>query len=622
MPNPGPTYLKCWWKMDETSGSRYDEGVGVTLSDSGGVGNANARNAFANLCADFVSSNSEYLYATDPSTLEIGVNNAMFGFWIRPHAIGTNSDILAKWGDANGDQEYIVHIVNSKIRLAVRDENDAYYSVQSDTFGVLSNNEWYFVCCYFQPYIVSQQTGTIGVGVNNVWDTQTVGVYGIQTTTSDFRIGIRDGTGVYFDGEIDDVFFYRDGTGLHPWTAGNRTWLYNNGHGRRFEDANQVAPPTTALMTEQYIPEIYAFDEDLSIVGIIDEYSSLNWAERYNSEGDFELELPLSMASDPRLDFGNFFYIPTSDKIMIVEEKKPTRTPTDAKLLVNGRSAESLLRRRTQIYLQTYLGETAEFQIYSRVYWSVVNPTDADRAIDLFEDGSGDTWPPAMEHEGAVFEQYESKSQYDIIEALAKIVGLGFKIIVSDLTATSAKLYFHTYKGKNRSADQSANPIITFSDSFDNLLDSSFLTTEKDKINITLVKTDDSVYPVVFVWEGGSSQTPGGTEPTGINRFEGQLETSINRDSDGDDVDDLTDADVLAIIEEKGEVVIRENTPVAIFDGDVDVRTTFIIGEDFFLGDLVQVDAHGVSDKARVQEVVRSYTTEGEKIYIAFDFDV
>ncbi len=84
----------------------------------------------------------------------------------------------------------------------------------------------------------------------------------------------------------------------------------------------------------------------------------------------------------------------------------------------------------------------------------------------------------------------------------------------------------------------------------------------------------------------------------------------------------LTDAEVLAIIEERGEIVIKENTPVAIFDGDVDARTQFILEEDFFLGDIVQVNAHGISDNARVIEVVKSYSVEGEKIYIAFDFEV
>jgi hypothetical protein len=137
-----------------------------------------------------------------------------------------------------------------------------------------------------------------------------------------------------------------------------------------------------------------------------------------------------------------------------------------------------------------------------------------------------------------------------------------------------------------------------------------------------VVISDDDVYKRVFVWEGGSSETPKGIEPEGLNRFEGRLETSIDRDSDGDDIDDLTDEEVLAIIEERGETVIKNNNPIAIFDGDVDARGQFVIEEDFFLGDIVQVNAHGNDGRARVIEVVKSYSVEGEKIYIAFDFEV
>ncbi|MCK5602232.1 hypothetical protein KAR91_10195, partial [Candidatus Pacearchaeota archaeon] len=406
-------------------------------------------------------------------------------------------------------------------------------------------------------------------------------------------------------------------------------------------------------VTKRKMPEIYVYDDALNGLGIIDDYSSLNWAERYTSEGDFELELPLSFASNPLLDFGNFLYIPTSDKVMIIEEKKPTKAPTEGKLLVNGRSAESILRRRAQMRQHTWFAP-AEYIAYHHVYYSVIfGAGDADRIIDLFEDGSGDMWPPAMESLSLISEQFGSENIYEIVEAALKIANLGFKIVVGNLASTSSKLFFLVYEGVDRSSS------VIFSDKFDNLPNSSFLTTQKDRINLTVVYTDDPVYDKVFVWEGGSSETPKGVEPTGLSRFEGRLDTSIDRGDEsqapslpaaptyptlsvvGQDnlsaigitttpvmklkVDPpvyLTDKEVLAIIEERGETVIKDSTPIVIFDGTVDARGQFIIGEDFFLGDIVTVNAHGVSDRARVMEVVKSYSVEGEKIYIAFDFEV
>jgi hypothetical protein len=157
----------------------------------------------------------------------------------------------------------------------------------------------------------------------------------------------------------------------------------------------------------------------------------------------------------------------------------------------------------------------------------------------------------------------------------------------------------------------------------DNVITSSFYSSELEKINCPLVLTDDAVAALQknFVWINGNDQNPtGGTEPTGQDRFEGVLDTTIDRDSDGDDIDDLSDAQILAIIQSRGEDVIRENTPVGIFEGDFDTRGIFVYGEDFFMGDIIQCIIHGQEVAARVIELVRSYSVEGEKVYIAFDF--
>jgi hypothetical protein len=650
MSNPGTTDLQCWWKLNENSGTRYDQMNRVDLLQTGGVGSKTGHQTFSSKCANFVAASSQYLTADDPFDLLQGGNFPIcIGFWIRLHNVGLSPVLVSKWG--GGPEEYEIVIIGSKVRFAINDANSVIYTVDSDTFGTLSNNVWYFIGVYFDSV-----ANEIGVGVNDEWDTTAVGIYGIDADTADFIVGTYVPLTSFLDGYIDEMFFYSNRLlDNDEWT-----WLYNSGYGRRYEDVSQLAPPTVDVVTDRKIPEIYVYDQDLDALGIIDEYSSLNWAERYNSEGDFELELPLSYASSSLLTFGNFLYIPTSDKLMIVEEKKPTRSPTEGKLIVNGRSAESVLRRRVQMQEHTWFAP-AEFIAYHHVYWSSINPADNDRKIDLFESGSGDGWPPAMETSSTIIEQFASETIYEIIEIVLKRVDLGFKIIVGNLANPASKLYFLVYEGVDRSLNQQdITPPIIFSEVFDNLLNSSFITTQKDKINTTqVVISDDPTYERVFVWEGGSDETPGGTEPSGLDRFEGRLETTIDRGEGPDDpsgpaptdkptlgtvgkvnliaigitttptmglksdiTPPLTDKEVLDMIEERGEAVIKENTPLAVFDGDADARGQFVIGEDFFLGDIVQVDSHGNSGPARVVEVVKSYSVEGEKIYIAFDFEV
>lgn len=614
MSNPGLTNLTCWWKLNEISGTRYDKMGNVNLTQVGGVGNMPGLHAFMDLSAEFNAGNSEYLYSPSSDAYLQGGNYPIsMGFWMQGHNVSSNADVLSRWGATSGAQEYLIHFVTSYLRFTIRDSNlDSYFVVPS-FFGALSDDVWYFVGVYFDSAV-----NEIGIGINNVWDTQSVGIYGINADSLNFYLGYRDDVSIHYDGQMDEVFFYKN----RLLSSAEWTWLYNSGYGRRYTDVARIGPPVIDVVTTGKIPEIYVYDQNLDAIGIIDEYSSLNWAARYNSEGDFELELALSWADSSLLDFGNFLHIPTSDKVMVVEEKKPTRGPTEGSLLVNGRSVESILRRRELMTFNTFIDTPVEYIMYSRVYWSVVfGAGDADRIIALFEDDL-DIWPPAMSYLITASDQYKTESIYEVIEGVAKIVDLGFKIIVADFASASSKLYFLVYGGVDRSTSQTDNNPVIFSEVFDNLPDSSFLTTEKDKVNLTVVFTDDAVHPKVFVWEGGSSENPGGTEPTGLTRFEGRLDTTINRDTDDDDIDDLTDDEVLAIIEERGRIVIKENIPLAIFDGDVDARTQFILEEDFFLGDIVQVNAHGISDSARVIEVVKSYSAEGEKIYIAFDFEV
>jgi len=626
MSNPGITNLKAYWRLDEVSGFRYDEvdGVGVLkLTDNNGVGWAHGetRSIFSGGCADFVGSNSESLSHADLFQLRAVADEPMtWGMWIKPHAVTVLSVIFGKWETTAGGREYQCYLngANSKIVFSVRNAADTTtYYVTADTFGALTNGNWYFLVCYFDPV-----SNTVGVGVNDVFDTAAGPSDGIRIGTTDFYVGTNEDQTTWHDGLVDELFFYNQ----RLLTSEERAWLYNYGWGRRYEDISLSPPPTIAINTEVAIPLVHVFNSDLEEIGLIEDYYSLNWAERYNTLGDFELELPIDYEDSFLLDFGNFLYINTSDKLMVVEEKKPEISTDKASLLIRGRSAESILERRILNSLVTYDG-SAELLAYILVHDNIRSPTDTNREIALFDTADPAVWPPAMLSSEPISEQFDSENVYEIIELLCKTADLGFKIVVKDLASSDSELYFYTYGGVDRSSGQSENDLVIFSDVYDNVLKSSYVLTssfyssEEDKRNVTLVVTeiipgDPDEAPVTqknYVWIEGS-------EPVGLDRFEGRLDTTIDKDIDDDDIDDLTAAQILAIIQTRGAEVIRESPPVGLLEGDFETRGIFIYGVDFFMGDLVQCVMHGQDVKARVVEIVRSYTTEGEKVYMAFNF--
>ena len=391
--------------------------------------------------------------------------------------------------------------------------------------------------------------------------------------------------------------------------------------------------------------EVYLLNSSLEVLAILDDYYSLNWAERYNEFGDFELVLPIEYITSTNIIFSNFLYISGSDKVMVIEDMKPQYEEEESSLVINGRSAESLLDRRVLLY-PLNVDDIAEQIIYDLIDKHVTNPDDTNRTISSFK-----TTFPTVSTSETFSNQIEMQDIYSAVEFVAKSTGLGFKI--ERETSPSLKLAFSVYKGEDRSFDQSTNPYVIFSDDFDNVIKSSYYESEVDKLNIVLVATNDEQEDLqkVFVWEG--------TEPTGISRHEGFFETSIERIIDeppstssprkikhptlgittsdnlaaigitvtpevgayyGPPQPPLSDAEVLAIINTRGKQVIEENKTVGLFEGDFDIQGNFKYGTDFFMGDIVQCNLGGKNVKARIIELVSSYTTEGEKSYVAMDF--
>jgi len=606
--NPGDFALRAWWKMDEDAGenrlnSDPDSGV-LTLFDFNGVqaGSVQQRHSIIPNYADFFSGDSDYLRSIDNlGWLSPGDEHFSLGVWMRPGKVELFNQVLGRWSDAGGDAEWILQIANNKARFAVNDGSSNYIA-DATNFGNLTNGTWYFITATYNA-----TTNAIRVGVNGVYNS-VAGPTAINETDTMFFVGSWGDLTNFYAGKMDNLFIYMG----RYLTDEEFSWIYNYGHGRRYEDIIEMPPPAIVVDTGVERPIVYVYNEAFEPVGAIDDYYSLNWAERYNELGDFELELPISYLADPLasshqlITFGNFLYITNSDKIMIIEEIKPETTTDKTSLLVNGRSAESIFERRVLLNPVTW-NQGSELLVYALINNHVRNPADADRKIALFD--TVETWPPAMLSPTSIEEQFDIQDIYSVVEAVCKRVDFGFKVI---LDFDNLDLYFYMYEGEDRSIGQIENAWVAFSHDLDNVLDSSFYSSELDKVNVTYVVTGDDVHDQTFVWNGA--------EPTGINRFEGSLNTTVDRDSDGDGGDDLTDSEILAIIQTRGETVIKEGTPFGIFEGDFVARGTFVYNEDFFMGDIVQCVMHGQDTRARVIELVRSYSTEGEKLYLAFDF--
>ena len=79
---------------------------------------------------------------------------------------------------------------------------------------------------------------------------------------------------------------------------------------------------------------VHVFNETLEVIGIIEDYYSLIWTERYYECGDFELEVPITYDGSPLIEFGNFLAIASSEMLMLIEYMKPSTSESITNLVV------------------------------------------------------------------------------------------------------------------------------------------------------------------------------------------------------------------------------------------------------------------------------------------------
>lgn len=349
--------------------------------------------------------------------------------------------------------------------------------------------------------------------------------------------------------------------------------------------------------------DIWVLDKDFNVLSpIVDQYDSLIWTDRYNSYGDFELCTFPDKTIFDLMQKDRYLRINNSRHAMIVED---VETITDAEngntIQFTGRSLESLLYRRI-IWSHAVFSGTVKDVIKQILNENVISPSDSSRKIPNFV--FKDTTLSTMSDE-KIEVQFYGSYVYEAIESLCKSNDLGFEVILSD----DNQFVFSLYEGVDRSYNQFENTYVVFSPQFDNLVDTNFVTSNKDYKNVALVagegEGDDRKTTTV---------TEGGKAYSGLDRREMFVDA---RDISSTVEDGTISAeDYTKLLQQRGTEKLSEAIVYDCFEGEIDSTQTFIYGKDFFSGDIIQlVDEFGNESRSRVTEVVISQDETGFKVY-------
>lgn len=349
--------------------------------------------------------------------------------------------------------------------------------------------------------------------------------------------------------------------------------------------------------------ELLILDKNFDSSDNLDIFESLIWTDRYFGYGDFELYMPANEKDLQLLPLGYYLYIRESEHLMVVEDHEiDTDTEEGAHLKITGRSLESILERRI-IWNQTVLSGSLQDGIKKLLDENVISPTDEARKIPnfIFNESSDERITSLT-----IDAQYHGENLYDTIVDICKSENLGFKIILDD-----KNLVFSLYMGVDRSYGQETNPYVVFSPGFDNILNGNYIESEKTLKTIALVAGEG---------EGSNRKmtTVQKEEKSGLDRREMFIEaTSVSSYVDGETI---SDSEYLKQLAQKGTEELAKNKTTVSFEGEVDISSTFVFGEDYYIGDVVQVlNEFGCQARSRITEFIRSQDNTGIEYYPTFE---
>lgn len=345
---------------------------------------------------------------------------------------------------------------------------------------------------------------------------------------------------------------------------------------------------------------------DLDAISIVDIYESFIWTDRYYEYGDFELYTSMT---DTILNFiRQDYYVQNreSEHVMIIEKIHIASDTEDGNhITVTGRSLESILDRRI-VWGQKTLSGNFQNGIKTLLNENIISPSDSSRKISNFIfEASTDAAITSL----TIDAQYTGDNLYDVISKLCSERSIGFKVTLNE----QKQFVFKLYAGTDRSYDQTTNPYVVFSPNFENIINSKYVESKSSLKTITLVGGEG---------EGSARRYTTVGSGSGLDRRE--LFTDA-RDISSDVTDEngeqttLTNAEYVALLQQRGKEKLAENVDVTSFEGQVETTIMFKYGEDFFNGDVVQIaNEYGHETKARILEIVMSEDEGGSSVYPTF----
>jgi len=298
--------------------------------------------------------------------------------------------------------------------------------------------------------------------------------------------------------------------------------------------------------------EIRVYDSNLSLLGFVDNSTSLLWNRRFYKPGAFELHLPATDSNLELLTEGNLVHIYGKKEAGIIEHKDIEND----NLVVSGNFLSNYMDRRL-------IKGTFNFDGLTEVAMRdiLTNAT----AIPNVELGTLNGFTPRVQFQAT----YKNLLAYE--EKLSVSSNIGFRFRPN---FENKKIIFETYEGVDRTSGQAVNSRVEFSENYKNIANPKYSYDDSNLRTIAYVGGEGEGSARTFVTVGGGS---------GL----GLRELFV----DAKDIQkgDLTDDQYKALLVQRGNEKLAENIINESFDADALPDINFVYAQDYDLGDIVTI---------------------------------
>lgn len=341
------------------------------------------------------------------------------------------------------------------------------------------------------------------------------------------------------------------------------------------------------------------YDNSGTWVGIVEAPTSAIWTRRWNKPNDFELYFPASEEALELLEDDFFITREDAEEVMLIEHIEIITDEENGNyMLISGRGVECILERRI-IWNQTTVSGRVDACMHQLVFENVIYPDDPDRAMTLI------MYAPTVTTE-TMKAQYTGKNLLATVEEVCAAHGLGFRA-VADFTYGYLVPRLELMKGTDRSEGQTATSPVVFSAEYENLLSSSYVMDTSGFKNVALVAGEG---------EGKARKRATYGRASGMARREVYVDARDMSTNDGE----ISDADYAVQLEARGAEALAENALMESFDGEISTDNTFVLNEDYFLGDVVTVEnEYGIRKDSRIASIMESWDETGHQTVPTFE---